>query len=270
MVKTWRTKRRFKPDFNKTDIQPYPATKFFDQLSFIGDEIVGCFVLETQKGYILIDCMNPDERCKNIIEQGFKDLGFDINDLYAILITHGHGDHFGNAGYFKEKYNAEIYMSEIDYNLASNLPDHFPWDSVDFKVDYYFKDNETLQFGDTKILTTFTPGHSIGCYSFIFNVTDEGRPHNIALWGGSGILGDSNVDDYYNSLVKFSKLSDEYNVTGVISTHPILDMGLMRLDIIRNITDGIPNPFVIGRDGCKYYEKQFYDMAEEAKKKNKA
>ena len=40
-----------------------------------------------------------------------------------------------------------------------------------------------------------------------------------------------------------------------ISTHPFLDMGKNRLEIVRNITDWIPNPFVIGEAGYRYYEK---------------
>ena len=40
-----------------------------------------------------------------------------------------------------------------------------------------------------------------------------------------------------------------------ISTHPFLDMGKNRLEIVRNITDWIPNPFVIGEAGYRYYQK---------------
>ena len=54
----------------------------------------------TEKGIVLLDCMNPDERCIEIIENGFRDLALDIYDLHAIIISHGQGDHFGMAGYF--------------------------------------------------------------------------------------------------------------------------------------------------------------------------
>ena len=189
-MKTWRKPNTLKPDFTKQNLILCPATRFFDQLSFIGDEIVGCFVLETTAGLVRLDCMNPDQRSIDIIEQGFRDLNLDIHDLKAILISHGHGDHFGMAGYFQETYGAKIYMSQIDHEFAKNLPAGAPWNPVTFQADHYFRDEEILTFGDTKILTVFTPGHSAGCYSFIIPVTDEGRPHHIALWGGSGILPD--------------------------------------------------------------------------------
>lgn len=68
-----------------------PGHMVFDQMAFIGDEIVGCFVIPTEKGIVMIDCMNPEQRCIDIIEKGFADLGLDINDLSTIIISHGHG-----------------------------------------------------------------------------------------------------------------------------------------------------------------------------------
>ena len=78
------------PDFSNKNVPIIPATKFFDQLSFIGDEFVGCFLLETTRGLILFDCMNQDERSVSIIEKGISNLRKDIDQLYAIIISHGH------------------------------------------------------------------------------------------------------------------------------------------------------------------------------------
>lgn len=118
-------------------------------------------------------------------------------------------------------------------------------------------------FGDVKIKAIFTPGHTNGCFSFIVPVTDEGRTHHMALWGGSGILPDSDKEKYYNSLVRFTKLCYEYKVDGEISSHPCLDMGLQRYTMVRTITDGMPNPFVLGEEGYHYYERQFYEYVKE-------
>lgn len=270
MYSSWRKSRSEKPDFSKRpeELTVAPATRFFDQMSFIGDEIVGCFAVETARGIVLLDCMNPDDRCIDIIEKGLKDLGLDPKNLYAIIISHGHGDHFGRADYFKEKYGSRIYMSEIDYLFARNMPESMPWDPVSFEVDHYLQDGEELDFGDIKIKCVFTPGHSDGCFSFIVPVTDEGRAHAAALWGGSGILPDSNVEDYYESWHKFSRICKDFHVDSEIATHPCLDNGLLRLQLVRHIVDGVPNPFVLGEDGYRYYEKQFYDLVMSVRGKN--
>lgn len=126
IMATWRKPHTIKPDFSKQNLPDFPATKFFDQLSFVGNELVSCFILETAKGYVLLDCMNPDLASRNCIEKAFEDLGFDIHDLYAIVISHGHGDHYGCCDYFKEKYGAKLYMSRIDWEFARNMPERFP------------------------------------------------------------------------------------------------------------------------------------------------
>ena len=54
-----------------------------------------------------------------------------------------------------------------------------------------------------------------------------GRPHNIALWGGTGLLPDVNIYQYLMSLDKFTKVCDEYNVEGAISNHPGRDNGIV-------------------------------------------
>lgn len=257
--KSWRCSKTKKPNFQNPNPIVCPPTWFFDNLAFIGDEVVGCFLIKTENGLVLLDCMNPDERCKFLIEQGIKQLGESVDDLHAIVISHGHGDHFGNAAYFQKQYHAKIYMSKTDYEFAKNMPNALPWEPVQFHVDEFLQDNGLLSFGSIQLHSIFTPGHTKGCFFFIIPVTDEGRPHTMALWGGSGIMPDTDKNEYHQSLIKFTNVCKEFHVDGAISTHPCLDMGLMRYEMIRNITDGMPNPFIMGEDGYHYYEQQFYD-----------
>lgn len=255
---SWRSPRTCKPDFSNPNPTVCPPTWFFDNMAFIGDEVVGCFLVKTEAGLVLLDCMNPDERCRKLVEEGIRALGEDPEQLCAILISHGHGDHFGNAEYFQQRYGAKLYLSRIDYEFARSMPPEFPWEPVRFRVDEYYRDGGVLTFGSTAIRTVFTPGHTRGCYSFLIPVTDEGRPHTMALWGGSGILPDSDKQAYLHSLQKFTRICREAHVDGAISTHPCLDMGLARYQLARTITDGMPNPFVLGEEGYHYYEQQFY------------
>lgn len=261
--KTWRASAPHKPLFGQ-QVDPVPATRFFDQLSFIGTPNVGCFVLETSAGLILLDCMEPLEEHRQIILEGFKTLGLDPADLKLILITHGHGDHYGTADWFRAQYGCKIYMSKTDYEFAQHDPRNrtgpLKWEIFDF-----LEDGMTITLGGTDIYCCLTPGHTPGGFSFVFPVSDEGRPHMVAMWGGTGIpyLMSDKVD-YLASCLKFAKVTERMGCDAEISTHPFVDKGTERLAIVRSICDGVPNPFVLGKENYKYYENMFTQMCLDA------
>lgn len=251
----WRPVTFSVPKLTKEDREiPYPATKFFDQLAFIGTPAVCCFLLETSAGLVLLDCMNPGQHYIDIIEQGIKDLGHFPEELNAIMITHGHGDHWGEAGYFKKKYGCKVYMNEIDYDFATHVPEQFPWKSLDYTMDGYLRDMEHYTFGNTVITVVHTPGHTPGSMSFLVPVTDEGRPHMLSIWGGAGVQAPSaNVTEYLESVEKYKSVCRDFHVDCSVQTHPFIDNGILKLEIVRNIVRGVPNPFIIGEDGNEYF-----------------
>lgn len=259
-IPSWRSKN---PHVLKIGAKgtPYPPTRFFDQLSFIGDSKYACYVLETSEGLILLDCLTLDPNHITMIEEGFKALELDIHELKAILITHGHGDHYGHADYFRDKYGAKIYMSQVDYEYARAADDPYSWfpdGPMTFEVDGFIEGGQKFVLGDTSIIIAATPGHTMGCLSFIIPVTDDSVPHLIALWGGTGVPGRLERQEVYlKSCDEFAALTEKLGVDGEITNHPFVDLTLMRLDIVRSIVDGVPNPFVLGKDNYKYYENMF-------------
>ena len=135
-------------------------------------------------------------------------------------------------------------------------------------VDGYLEDHTWFTLGNTRIYCCQTPGHTPGGMSFIFPVTDEGRPHMVAMWGGTGIpyqMSDKVL--YLESTLKFAEKTGQMHCDAEISTHPFVDKGTERLQILRTISDGIPNPFVLGEENYKYYEKAFTDNCLAAMKK---
>ena len=235
-----------------------PATRFFDNLSYIGDEFVGCFVVETSAGLLLLDCLFPDAntaeevlampfecmRYANILEDGLHSLGLDPKNIQKIMITHGHCDHYGNGDYYRKKYGCKIYMSKRDEIFGHDTTGPSPAGWLTWNADEYLTDDSTVTLGDTTVHCFSTPGHTPGCMSFILPVYDEGRWQQV----------------YLDSCVRYTSICDKYGVDVEIATHPFTDNSKERLTCCRNIVNGVANPYVIGREACKRYEAMFADL----------
>lgn len=263
--KTWRPNEHHKapappPGFVPIQVPSVPPTRFFDQVSYIGDEFVGCYVIETAEGIILLDCLYPGEKFVNLIEDGLHELGLDAKNIKAIFITHGHFDHYGQADYFREKYGARVYMSKVDYEYYRNPPvPGLP--PMPFEIYDFIADGDSFTLGSTTIRFFSTPGHSPGCMSFVFNVTDDERPHLACMWGGTGVPKDREAQEtYLKSAEYFTEVCDRLGTDVEIANHPVIDCGVLKLQICREITNGVANPFVIGREACHRYTHMFYEF----------
>ena len=262
-IGSWRKTNNSKPD--PRGIYDFePATRIFDQLTFVGDCVVCCFLLETPEGLMLIDCMNPQERCAQAIRQGIADIGYTMSDLKLILITHAHPDHYGFAGKLREESGAKILMSEGDFIQASLPKDpRAPYGPMDYPVDGYITDGMDITLGGVTVHAVETPGHTAHCMSFIIPVTDEGRPHMMALWGGTTLVRGADINAYLDSVEKFERISLEYGVDGAVSNHPYVDNGVEKAALVRKLVDGVPNPYIMGKEGYLYYHNKFRLMGQD-------
>lgn len=237
------------------DTTPIEPTKVFDNLYFVGTKGVGAWVVNTSDGIILIDSMNNSEDAENTIIPGIKKLGFDPADIKYILLTHGHGDHYGGAKYIADNYGSTVLMSAVDWDYMNtnftfaNGPE-FPKPISHTDI----TDGEKLTLGDTTITIVSTPGHTPGGVSLVIPVTDNGTKHAVSMWGGTGLprtLEESEA--YLNSLNHFAEFTDAAQVDGEITAHSTVDNSAERMETLRNRKDGDQNPFVIGQDAYKTY-----------------
>jgi metallo-beta-lactamase class B len=240
----------------------------FDNLYYVGLSSVASWALQTSDGIILIDALNTTEDARNVIEPGMRQLGLDPASIKFIVVTQGHGDHYGGARYIVETYGARVLMSEPDWESAFNpptarSPNGRPppnWGKAPEK-DMVVVDGQVLTLGDTIVRMVSTPGHSPGTISVLFPVYDDGEPHMAAMWGGMGFPRDfASLLQYVESADKFTSVSTEYGVDVMLSNHPFVDESLKRMNSLVENPD-IDNPFVIGEEAAERYAKLVAECA---------
>ena len=224
--------------------------KVFDNLYFVGTSGVSAWVLRTSAGLILIDALNNEREARDVIVAGMARLGLDPAQIKYLVITHGHGDHYGGSNHIVDTYHPRVVMSAADWSLVEDdtrrldLPDWGPPPKRDVVAK---APRDTLTLGDTSVTLVATPGHTEGTLSLLFPVFDKGRRHQAVLWGGTGFNFGALVDRYRAyarsaSVVQRDAVARRVDV--FLSNHPARDETLRKFAAM----DGgksAGNPFVL-------------------------
>jgi len=161
--------------------------------------------LLTDDKIVLIDCGHHSPSAFETVRSNLADHGLQINDIDEIWLTHGHPDHFGQAGHIARESGAVVYGHPKERaNFAGNadqqlfqdffdshhIPSHFSEKMVQ-QLDWlqqfqlpieprWIEDEQTLTSGRLTVKVKLTPGHAPG--HLIFD-TQEGL-----IFGGDLLL----------------------------------------------------------------------------------
>jgi metallo-beta-lactamase class B len=226
-----------------------PPGKAFDNLYYVGAEWVSAWAIDTPDGVILIDALNNGREAAQLIEGGLRRVGLDPARIRTIVVTHGHGDHYGGVNYLVGKYHARVATSAQDWTMMeTRLEFESPlWDPPP-KRDIVVKDGDTLTLGGTTVTLYVTPGHTLGTISPVFDVRWRGEAHRVVEWGGTGFNFGADVarlDAYIASTERMRRLAAEQKIDVLISNHSSFDEAPAKLAVLRTAPRG-PNPFVLG------------------------
>ncbi|MCR5883284.1 MBL fold metallo-hydrolase [Rhizobacter sp. J219] len=230
--------------------RPPAPGRVFDNLYFVGSAWVSAWVLKTSQGLILIDALNSEEEARTIIEGGMATLGLDPRDIRYIVVTHGHGDHYGGASYLAQRHGARIVASEEDWAMMTGTLEFASavWPPPP-KRDIAVRDGDKLVLGDTTLSYHLTPGHTLGTLSLVFEVRDGTRQHRALLWGGTAFNFGKDMprlQAYHASTEKMRRLAADRSIDVMLSNHPGYDSTVEKLaDLKRGSTAGA-HPFVGG------------------------
>lgn len=164
-------------------------------------------VNEETKNAILID---GGESYKTI-KKAEQDLKIKIT---ALLLTHAHFDHAGNAKALQDD-GVKVYISEIDapklkndLNLAGDFGRKFDY----LDADYKFNDGDELEIEGIKIKVILTPGHTDGSATFLVdNMLYTGDTlFRLSIGRSDFPTGDKKL--LINSVKKLFSLQGDYSV----------------------------------------------------------
>jgi glyoxylase-like metal-dependent hydrolase (beta-lactamase superfamily II) len=159
---------------------------------------VHAYLLAKDKELALFDTGLNMPGSYETLEKDLASIGFSINNIRHIFLTHVHTDHCSMAGLLQKKANVKIYLSAAAYeeykhfrqaDLAVSRARQFysrhgmsshEIDAVieeyedmrgiitEFNTTDYLQNNEIHEFGDWKFEVIFTPGHATGHVCFFF------------------------------------------------------------------------------------------------------
>lgn len=179
-----------------------------DTFYFVGDNEVSCYLFNTDMGtrsardnrLVLLDTGWPNsgyQYWKNI-----EAMGFDPRDIDDIIMAHGHGDHYGstvelvtmieNAGGSVRLHSPRediVGLGQDAVGNTWNLPPALPATEtlIRERSDFLVYD-DWMDFGNVRLMPLWSPGHTPGSASFVFEVENprDGKRLTFGYMGGYG------------------------------------------------------------------------------------
>ncbi len=82
---------------------------------------VNSYLIGSSSGYTIIDPGLHTEAAKQQWIDILKERNIQLEEIQQIILTHHHPDHYGLAGWFQQKTNANVYMSPTAHKQAMSL-----------------------------------------------------------------------------------------------------------------------------------------------------
>jgi len=181
--KVWTAQELFTRNIGTREDQDTAFTphKIISNLYYVGTRTLGSFLITTPEGHILI---NSDyERNVPTVRGSIEQLGFKYTDVKILLGSHAHADHMEGDALVKQLTGATVMaMAEDVPALQKMTPGDKP-----HPIDRVLHDGDEVKLGGMTLVAHLTPGHTRGCTTWTFNITEGGKTHSVLIIGSVGV-----------------------------------------------------------------------------------
>lgn len=169
--------------------EPFPAHKVIGNVYHVGSKDIAVFLIATDEGHILIN--SGFEETVPLIRAGVESLGFKMKDVKVILASHAHSDHVAGHALLKAVTGAKVFVMNGDEKVIGDggkgqyLYTDTRWRPC--QVDRVLTDGDEVKIGHTTLIARHTPGHTAGCTTWAWKVTEEGKQYNVVVIGSPNV-----------------------------------------------------------------------------------
>jgi metallo-beta-lactamase class B len=205
-----------KPTEPKVDsdwVKPYPPFRIAGNLYYVGTYELGCYLITTTKGNILINTGTAASATQ--IKKNIETLGFKFHDIKMLLTSQAHYDHVGAMAQIKKETGAELMADAADAGVleTGGLSDYeLAKHGVTFepvKADRLLHDSDTINLGDMQLIMLHHPGHTKGSCSFLFTVNDEHNTYRVLIANMPTII----IDKPFAQVTAYPGIARDYAYT---------------------------------------------------------
>ncbi|MFO1183634.1 MAG: MBL fold metallo-hydrolase [Bauldia sp.] len=246
--------------------------KVADDFYWLGGKVHSAWVFGDEKdGYFLFD-QQYTYNSEELVLGGMKKLGLDVSKVKYHFTSHDHGDHVGAIQMInKAAPDAKDVMGTADYQDMLKFPKRNTGVTPLNPANVIQVDKPTtFTLGSRSVQVIPTPGHTPGTTSYIFTVTDRGKPLTVAYSGGTAFNfqtdkadpGVPNLQQYINSNQALADAAMKAKATMLISNHSEFDMADKKAKMLRGRAADEANPFALGEDWTQRYFQVAINCAE--------
>lgn len=177
-------------------------------------------ISDFQTNCYLVVCENNDAVLIDAADDADFIMNFAKNNnciIKKILLTHGHCDHIAAVEEIYRKTNCEIVIHKADakkfQNPVENLTAYFGLPEINVKLPLTeVCDGDKVALNELTFDVIHTPGHTSGCVCYVCGGAMFCGDALFRLSIGRTDMPDGDMDTYVNTLKKFCKMEENYDV----------------------------------------------------------